>query len=494
MACMLPLSTPHQDADLAAQAFMALPPGQDFTTAWQRTLASVRLGAPAPFFHELPALLAMARREGRGLEPVVALIAELFQLGFAAEALAAQHCVQGTQADPLSAFRLLRYGLACQSMAQTKPLAQALIAAVPPPARRPPIPLPDADGRRGLILLRPGHGGDMALLDQYLNRERWRVAHFVTDATPLPDLSDRRADDHWYGIADLDIVAIAGLIDRERPTILLDGAGYRPAQLALHRGPVPVQVLLAGPVSSLVPAYDWRLCDAGLLNADGTPPADDIMTERPLLLPRPLLPLVPPAGAPKPHPRNAEMPPTFGALAKPAKLSLATLALWGALLRAQSDARLRLHHPLYSHPAARRRVLEGLQRHGIGAERVIFSDNAAPWDALHNMDVLLDPVPYGGRSSVALALWMGKPVVTWPGDSMLAGRRATAWLTALGLRQWVASDAPNYLQIARTVLNDRPALGRWRLGLRPLVQQSPLIDGAGWAGAVESALHGLISP
>ena len=64
------------------------------------------------------------------------------------------------------------------------------------------------------------------------------------------------------------------------------------------------------------------------------------------------------------------------------------------------------------------------------------------------MDVALDPIPYGGATTTAEALWMGVPVVSMQGDGMV-GRMSTSLLHHAGFEQWIANDIDNYVNIAK---------------------------------------------
>ena len=64
------------------------------------------------------------------------------------------------------------------------------------------------------------------------------------------------------------------------------------------------------------------------------------------------------------------------------------------------------------------------------------------------MDVGLDPIPYGGATTTAEALWMGVPVITLKGDGMV-GRLSASLLHHAGLKHWIADDKNSYVEIAK---------------------------------------------
>ncbi len=84
------------------------------------------------------------------------------------------------------------------------------------------------------------------------------------------------------------------------------------------------------------------------------------------------------------------------------------------------------------------------------------------------------------------ALWMGVPVVTWPGK-IISSRLAAASLTTLGMTDFIASDPKSYVDLAVAIANDVDALARLRAGLRGRMAKSVIGDADRYRQAVESA-------
>src|SRR5206468_6775396 len=110
--------------------------------------------------------------------------------------------------------------------------------------------------------------------------------------------------------------------------------------------------------------------------------------------------------------------------------------------------------------------------------------------AYRDVDVALDPFPYGGGTTTCDALWMGVPVVTRPGDTF-ASRHALGHLAAVGLAsELVARDADDYVALAAGLARDPGRLAELRAGLRGRVARSPLCDGDRLADELLDALRG----
>lgn len=108
------------------------------------------------------------------------------------------------------------------------------------------------------------------------------------------------------------------------------------------------------------------------------------------------------------------------------------------------------------------------------------------------LDVALDPIPYGGATTTAEALWMGVPVVALAGPGMV-GRLAASLLVHGGQQQWLASTAEEYVEIASALARCGPRDRGHRLALRQSLQCSGLADGGRLAQELEHHYHHLRS-
>jgi predicted O-linked N-acetylglucosamine transferase (SPINDLY family) len=158
------------------------------------------------------------------------------------------------------------------------------------------------------------------------------------------------------------------------------------------------------------------------------------------------------------------------------KLSRRCLALWRDVLERIPGALLAIS-PLSSDAGdAQRRLFAAA---GIASERTIVlpaGRNEAENQARYGVvDLVLDPLPYGGVNGTLEALDMGVPVVT------LCGRRhgersAYSILANLGVLDTVAHNPIEYVAIASRLADDRTFRAQVKAAIRAGLARSPLTD------------------
>jgi predicted O-linked N-acetylglucosamine transferase (SPINDLY family) len=253
------------------------------------------------------------------------------------------------------------------------------------------------------------------------------------------------------------------------------------------RKPAPIQVTyLAYPATTGLAAMDYRITDRYL---DPPGMTEALHTEKLARLPGsywtyPLPAHVPQVGA---LPADANGYITFGSLNTFAKITDPVLRLWGRILNAVPDSRLRLLLP--GLPANNRPVVTRIERNGILLSRVVF-DDFQPVEAhlrsYQQIDLVLDPFPYPGHTTSLDALFMGVPLVTIGGQTPIS-RAGVSLLNNLGLPELIASDEEQYLNIATALSADRERLASLRRGMRDRFMASSLTDVAGATRSLERA-------
>jgi len=326
------------------------------------------------------------------------------------------------------------------------------------------------------------------ILEQH-DRRQFEIAGFSN--VPTPDALTQRIQskvDQWHPIFGSSDAQVVELIRQQQIDVLVD--------LSLHMAhnrllvfackPAPVQVTYLGyPSTTGLSTIDYRLTDPYL-----DPPGIQCpyYSEQSIRLPKTYLcwrwsgqeePV-----EPLPALRNGYV--TFGSLNNFCKVTTQVLQCWGRLLSEVKDSRLILRCPA---GGASARVQQILSQWGVGPQRVELTGRLA-WDQYVSLcsrqDIGLDPFPYPGHTTSLDSLWMGVPLVTL-GGSTAVSRGGVSILSNLGLPQLIAQNVEQYIDIAASLAADLPRLVELRAGLRRRIEQSPLMDAAGFTRDLEAA-------
>jgi protein O-GlcNAc transferase len=295
--------------------------------------------------------------------------------------------------------------------------------------------------------------------------------------------------DVWRDILALTDAQAAELIRSDEIDILVDMAGHTKWNrlLIFAPKPAPVQITFGGyPGGTGLLTMDYHLTDPFLDPAGQT---ESHYVEKLIRLPHSFWCYDPPSmGSHEepvlPLPAIANGFVTFGCLNNFCKVTPGTLALWAKILQAVPRSRMILLCPEGDH---RKNVLDRL---GVDGSRVDFFANQPHQDYLrlyHRIDLGLDTFPYNGHTTSLDSLWMGVPVISFPGETA-ASRAGFSQASNLGLvSDLVAPDADRFVELAAKWAGDLPKLAQLRAGLRQRMLNSPLTDAAGFARGIESA-------
>jgi predicted O-linked N-acetylglucosamine transferase (SPINDLY family) len=361
-----------------------------------------------------------------------------------------------------------------------------------------PVPAPRA-GRR----LRIGYlSGDFyqhptaVLVAGVLEAHDRARAEIVAYSTGPDDGSAMRARivagvDRFVDIDPRQPAAAAARIRADRLDVLIDLKGHTEgaASAVLAQRPAPVQAHWLGyPGTLAAPFIDYLLVDR--IVAPDTHASS--YAEALVRLPHCYQPNDRTRAASPPPPR-AELglagdAVVLASLVAPWKLNAGVFDAWARILAAVPDALLWLLARDANDPAIER-ARRAFAARGVLPERIVFATRRAA-DAYLGLyahaDLALDTWPYGAHTTAADALWMGCPLVTWPGESF-ASRVAASVVTTAGVPELVAPDVEGYVALATDLARDaarRAALRERLIGAR---HASPLYDAKAMARAIESA-------
>ena len=138
---------------------------------------------------------------------------------------------------------------------------------------------------------------------------------------------------------------------------------------------------------------------------------------------------------------------------------------------------------------ARETLLNNLATRGIDPARIEPIDRMsreAYLAAYNRFDLCLDTFPYNGHTTSLDSYWMGVPVVTLVGPTVV-GRAGLSQLSNLALTELAAHTPEDFVRIATTLATDLPKLASLRAALRPRMEQSPLMNRELFTRNIESA-------
>jgi predicted O-linked N-acetylglucosamine transferase (SPINDLY family) len=180
---------------------------------------------------------------------------------------------------------------------------------------------------------------------------------------------------------------------------------------------------------------------------------------------------------------------TFGCFNNVAKLSPGAIRLWAEILKALPQSRLVLKWRSLSESSVRKRLLDAFAKVGVEAGRIEMRGASPYIDMLSeygDIDIALDPFPFGGATTSCEALWMGVPVITLPGER-LASRQTLGFLDPMGFSEFAASSREDYAARALALAADPERLGDLRRRLRPAMEGAPFCDGPKFTATLEAA-------
>ncbi|MBM3572961.1 MAG: hypothetical protein FJX52_11500 [Alphaproteobacteria bacterium] len=336
-----------------------------------------------------------------------------------------------------------------------------------------------------LIPLFAGHDSDTVELHVYTDVPQER-ADAVTQRV-------RAMIPGWHPTEGLSDAAVADQVRADGIDVLIDAIGFSDTcrlGVFAHR-PAPLQVSMTLMGGSGMAAVPYVITDRWMSPDDRAGDYSETFIHVPsLYLYRPMLDLP----APAPPPALARGHVTFGCFNQLAKISPGTVAVWARVLTAVPGSRLLLKALALDDADICRGYLDQFAAHGIAPDRVVlrawagdFLQHIAAYD---DIDIGLDPLPYGGGTTTREALWMGVPVVTLPGPTAVQ-RYGISILRVIGLEQGIAIDADDYVARAAAWARDLAGLANLRAALRARIEGSPLCDGRLFAGTLEAALRDL---
>lgn len=180
---------------------------------------------------------------------------------------------------------------------------------------------------------------------------------------------------------------------------------------------------------------------------------------------------------------------TFGCFGNIAKITDQVLCAWAQILNAVPKSVLILRSIFFEDTAAITRMTRRLEDYGLTVSQFKLLEPLGPIDlfeSYNTIDIVLDTFPFSGGTTTCFSTYMGVPVLTLVGKSLVS-RMGGSVMTALGMSEWVCSSIDEYVAKAIRYATDIEALKIFRCEAQTRYIQSTLGNGKLFVDTLESA-------
>ena len=327
------------------------------------------------------------------------------------------------------------------------------------------------------------------------NHDREKFEIIVYHDSPFFDEQTeciQQAGDAFHSVFELTNNDLVDLIKSHQLDILVELAGHTSNNRIdlLKERLAKVQITALGyPPTTGLGSVDAKLLDRHLMTDD----AAHYYSEMPLVLPTSFWCFDPmeedPAAIASDPPmvRNGYV--TFGCVGNIAKINVRLLACWREILLHVPSSRLLIRSINFDDVAAEPTLRTRFQAAGLPMERVDLhkaEGGRAYFESYNDIDIVLDTTPFNGGTTTCFAVYMGVPVVSWAGQSLIS-RMGLSVMSNMGAPELVATDADTYIRQSVRLSQDVAYLRRFRQEARQRMRQTGLGNGQIFAGEFEQA-------
>lgn len=328
-------------------------------------------------------------------------------------------------------------------------------------------------------------------LFQNLNKEKIKI--FVYDNFPTEDSTSKYLKQYankWECIAGKDDANVISIIKEDSIDILIDLSGHTAKnrlRVFAHK-PAPIQATWLGhPNTTGLSRMDWKITDP-YLDPLGT---EHLNSEKLWRLPihAVYLPLATRQDKINAEEYKVKKSPfidnqyiTFGSCNNLAKLTDDVLDLWVEILKSIDNSRILIEAPGLDQQEYKGKLIQRFTDRGINQNRLKLYSRKHEMQYLryHEIDIALDPFPYGGGTTTCDLLWMGVPLISLLGKRHM-GRIGSCFLNQIGHPELCATSKEEYKNIAISLALNHDKLINIRSNLRIKIEKSPLMDSKSYA-------------
>ena len=298
--------------------------------------------------------------------------------------------------------------------------------------------------------------------------------------------------DGWRNISSMNAKDAAEIIYRDKVDILVDLAGHTKGNglpIMVYK-PAPVQISGIGYFATTgLQTMDYFLSDKALQSESQYFCEDIIELPHSHFCYTPLYEA--PSTGDAPCKKNGYI--TFGSFNAIRKINDEVLELWTNIIKAVPNSHLLLKGSVFDDEYGCELFCDRLAKFGININLPEWQNRIElrgfSRDYLQeylDIDIALDTFPYPGGGTTCDALYMGVPVITLSGNSH-GERFGKSLLENIGLSEFVVYDKQAYFDLAVALAGDKEIINNLHMGLRRMMEKSPLMDRNLYMGELEAA-------
>lgn len=308
----------------------------------------------------------------------------------------------------------------------------------------------------------------------------------------------RASSDHFHDVYLLNDVQLYELMRSHQLDILVEMAGHTSAnRLMLFKDNRFATLQISGigyPPTTGLSTVDAKILDRYIVNAA----ASDFYAERPMVLPSSFWCFHPmevdQAQITSTLPVNRNGYITFGCVGNISKINKKVMACWVRIMASVPSSRLLIRSISFEDVSSRDAMAKSMLEAGLDMSRVdlmVAVGGGAFFNSYNDIDLILDTFPFNGGTTTCFATYMGVPVITRAGDSLIS-RMGLSAMANLGASEWVAGDDDSYVANAINAANDHQFLQSFREQARGRFLSSALGNGKLFAAHFEDACESLL--
>lgn len=327
------------------------------------------------------------------------------------------------------------------------------------------------------------------------NHDRGKFEIFLYHDSPFRDEQTEhieRAGDAFHSVFEMTDGDLMALMKSHQLDVLVELAGHTSNNRVdlLQERLATVQITALGyPPTTGLGTVDAKLLDRYLLTDD----AAHYYAEMPLVLPSSFWCFDPMEEEPAalatepPMVRNGHV--TFGCVGNIAKINGRILACWREILRRVPRSRLLIRAINFDDAAAEPALHARFLAADLPMERVDLrkaEGGRAYFESYNDIDIILDTTPFNGGTTTCFAVYMGVPVISWAGQSLIS-RMGLSVMSNMGAPELVATDADTYIRQSVALSQDVAFLRRFKQEARQRMRTTGLGNGQIFAREFEQA-------